>query len=133
MIKYYLTGSRFGQKWYLEGCDFDRARSLIRKIEDAETFDDLYGILGFRYVLDPAGLMESLPRDTFRLAIRAGVPEHIPATTAQQIRVEHGLLVGEGRSQNPRHQHQRPPLHVRQLREPPTIPDVFRVSMEALV
>jgi hypothetical protein len=41
---------RFGQKGFVEGCDFDRARFLIRKIEGAGTFEDLYGMLGFRYV-----------------------------------------------------------------------------------
>jgi hypothetical protein len=76
---------RFGQKGFLQGCDFDRARTLIRKIKSVDTFDDLYGILGFRYVLDTAGLMECLPRDTFRLAISAGVLEHIPAATAPQF------------------------------------------------
>lgn len=88
---------RFGQKGFLEGCDFDRARSLIRKIEDADTFDDLYGILGFRYVLDPTGLMECLPRDTFCLAISAGVLEHIPAATAPQfVSNMASLLVKDG-------------------------------------
>jgi hypothetical protein len=76
---------RFGQKDFLMGCDLDRARFLIRKIQGANTFDDLYRIMGFRYVLDPAGLMECLPRDTFRLAISKGVLEHIPAATAPQF------------------------------------------------
>lgn len=88
---------RFGQNGFLEGCDFDRARSLTKKIEGAETFDDLYGILGFRYVLDPTGLMESLPRNTFCLAISAGVLEHIPAATAPQfVSNLASLLVGGG-------------------------------------
>jgi hypothetical protein len=76
---------RFGQSGFLEGCDFDRARHLVRKIECADSFDDLYRILGFRYVLDPSGLMETLPRETFCLAISAGVLEHIPASTAPQF------------------------------------------------
>ena len=76
---------RFGQKGFLEGCDFDRARSLIRRIEGAETFDNLYDMLGFRYVLDPDGLMKSLPREAFCVAISAGVMEHIPAATAPQF------------------------------------------------
>jgi hypothetical protein len=76
---------RFGQKGFLEGCDFDRARSLIRKIEGARTFEELYEMLGFRYILDPAGLMECLPHDAFRLAISAGVMEHISEATAGQF------------------------------------------------
>jgi hypothetical protein len=88
---------RFGQKGFLEGCDFDHARSVIRAIDDAETFDDLYKILGFRYILDPTGLMECLPRDAFRLAISAGVMEHIQAATAPQfVSNMASLLVGGG-------------------------------------
>jgi hypothetical protein len=87
---------QFGQKGFLEGCDFDRARSLIRKIEGASTFDELYELLGFRYVLDPAGLMECLPRDTFRLAISAGVMEHISAATAGQFVSNMGSLLVAG-------------------------------------
>jgi hypothetical protein len=73
---------RFGQNGFLQGCDFDRARFLIRKIERADTFEQLYEMLGFRYVLDPPGLMECLPRNTFRLTISAGVMEHIRAANA---------------------------------------------------
>jgi Methyltransferase domain len=73
---------RFGQKGFLEGCDFDHARSVIKRIESARTFEELYEQLGFRYVLDPTGLMETVPRSRFRFAISAGVLEHISADTA---------------------------------------------------
>jgi hypothetical protein len=76
---------RFGQKGFLDGCDFDRARSLIREIERVPTFDDLYEMLGFRYVVDRGGLMECLPRNAFRLVISAGVMEHIASATAPQF------------------------------------------------
>ena len=78
-------GGRFGKGGFLNGCDFDRARAVIDRIQGAETFDDLYKMLGFRYVLEPSGLMECLPRNTFRVAISAGVMEHIQAETAPQF------------------------------------------------
>ena len=88
---------RFGQQGFLEGCDFDRARSLINRIQTARTFDHLYEVLGFRYVLDPSGMMECLPREAFRLAISAGVMEHIPASTAPQfVSTMASLLVRNG-------------------------------------
>ena len=89
-------GEKFGQNGFLDGCDFDRARYLIGKIESAETFDDLYKTLGFRYVLDPTGLMECLPRNTFRLAISAGVMEHIQANTAPQFVLNMASLLSKG-------------------------------------
>jgi len=73
---------RFGQNGFLDGCDFDRARFLVQKIERASSFDEIYEMLGFRYVVDPAGLMEKLPRGSFSHVISAGVMEHIPAKTA---------------------------------------------------
>jgi hypothetical protein len=76
---------QFGQKSFLEGCDFEHARSVVGIIEHAETFEELYRALGFRYVLDPSGLMGSLPRNSFRLAISAGVMEHIQAHDAPQF------------------------------------------------
>ncbi len=76
---------RFGRDGYLDGCDFDRARAVIDKIERVESFDELYKLLGFRYVLDPDGLMKALPRNSFSLVISAGVMEHIPAETAPQF------------------------------------------------
>ncbi len=42
-------------------------------------------MLWFGYVLDPSGLMESLSRGAFRVAISAGVMEHIPAAIASQF------------------------------------------------
>jgi len=87
---------RFGHKGYMEGCDFDRAHSLIRQIERANSFDELYEMLGFRYVLDQKGLMKGLPRDTFRVTISAGVMEHIAAETAPQFVSNMASLLVEG-------------------------------------
>jgi hypothetical protein len=87
---------RLGQSAVLGGCDLDRARSLIRKIQAVSSFDRLYEMLGFRYVLDPGGLMEWLPRDAFRLAISAGVLEHIPAATAPQFVSNMASLLRKG-------------------------------------
>ena len=89
-------GNRLGRDGFLDGCDFDRARSLIGKIEQVQTFDELYELLGFRYVLDPSGLMESLPRGAFRMNISAGVMEHIPAETAPQFVANMASLLAPG-------------------------------------
>lgn len=87
----------FGRDGFLQGCDFNRARKLIKQIEGVETFDELYRLLGFRYVLDPSGLMESLPQSAFRMAISAGVMEHIQAAgTPQFVSNMASLLAPEG-------------------------------------
>jgi hypothetical protein len=88
--------NRFDQDGFLEGLDLDRARFLSRKIEEADNFDKLYEMLGFRYIVDPGGLMECLPRDAFRVVISAGVMEHIPAATAQRFVANTASLLKRG-------------------------------------
>jgi hypothetical protein len=75
--------ARFGNDGFLAGYDLEKARRTAANIEKASSFDELYSLLGFRYVLEPAGLMEVLPRNEYRLVVSAGVMEHIPAATAQ--------------------------------------------------
>lgn len=89
-------GERFGQDGFLDGLDFDRARFLIDKIQRVATFEELYAMLGFRYVVDPSGLMECLPREAFRLVISAGVMEHIAADTAPQFVANVASLLARG-------------------------------------
>jgi hypothetical protein len=57
--------------------DVDRARGLIRKISAVKTFEELYSLLGFTYVVDSSGAIKSLPRDSFRFVTSAGVFEHV--------------------------------------------------------
>src|ERR1700733_6934123 len=53
---------RFGQDGFLQDCDFDRARFLVQRIENAGSFDEIYKMLGFRYVVDSSGMMKNLQR-----------------------------------------------------------------------
>jgi 2-polyprenyl-3-methyl-5-hydroxy-6-metoxy-1,4-benzoquinol methylase len=57
--------------------DVDRARDLIRKIAAVETFDQLYDLLGFKYVIDATGTLQGIHQDKFRLVTSAGVFEHV--------------------------------------------------------
>jgi hypothetical protein len=57
--------------------DVEKARGLIRKISAVETFDQLYDLLGFKYVVDSTGTLQSIPRDKFRFVTSAGVFEHV--------------------------------------------------------
>lgn len=76
---------RFGVNGYLADCDLERAGALIRKIQSCTSFDQIYELLGFRYVLDPNGLMESLQGDEFQVTISGGVLEHISESTAPRF------------------------------------------------
>jgi hypothetical protein len=67
----------FEKDFSVEGVDMQRARQMIRKLSAVGSFDELYGLLGFRYVVDPTGTLEFLKNEPFQLVVSAGVFEHI--------------------------------------------------------
>ena len=69
----------------------DRARRILRAMEEARSFDDAYELLGATYVLDPEGDLGGFPEDTFSLVVSTDVLEHIgraylPRTLAETYR-----------------------------------------------
>jgi SAM-dependent methyltransferase len=69
--------SAFEKGYTIDGMDMGRARRLLRQILEVESFEELYRLLGFRYVLDPSGNLSSLEDVEFDLVVSAGVFEHI--------------------------------------------------------
>ena len=61
------------------------ARRLISKINEVTLYDDLYGLLGFEFVLDPRGNPGLLNREAFDLVVSVGVLEHIHAKDATDL------------------------------------------------
>jgi len=55
------------------------ARDLICKIREINEYQDLYNLLGFEYVIDPQGSLRALEKESFDIAVSAGVMEHIYA------------------------------------------------------
>ena len=55
----------------------DRAHQLISEIKKTKGFEDLYQLLGFRYVVDPSGRLTGLEENSFDFVVSAGVLEHI--------------------------------------------------------
>jgi hypothetical protein len=78
-LKSFLTqvDAAFDGGYRLDGMDVARARRLIRDILEVNSFEELYRLLGFRYVVDAAGSMKSLENETFQLVMSGGVFEHI--------------------------------------------------------
>jgi predicted SAM-dependent methyltransferase len=58
------------------------AHKLISKIMDISDYRDLYKLLGFEYVLDHTGSLNSIEKESFDIVISAGVLEHIYAKDA---------------------------------------------------
>jgi SAM-dependent methyltransferase len=74
----------------LEDLDIDparrsRAKALIARIEPMSDYRPLYELLGFQYVVDEAGVLGALERNSFDVVISAGVLEHVYARDAQEL------------------------------------------------
>lgn len=67
----------FNAGYALPDMDIRRARGLINKIQEVASFEELYSLLGFQYVLDPAATMGSLDGSRYQLVVSAGVFEHV--------------------------------------------------------
>lgn len=55
----------------------ERARSIIREIIKAKSFDEIYDLLNFRYVVNPTGILGQFQDDTFSLIFSCNVLEHV--------------------------------------------------------
>ena len=71
----------------LDQLDIDNAQrtlatELILKIREVNDYQDLYNLLGFEYVLDNNGSLSLFERESFDIAVSAGVLEHIHAKDA---------------------------------------------------
>jgi SAM-dependent methyltransferase len=79
-LKSYLNQllAKLGTIQGLSPAQLTRASQLVKDISGVSDFDELYQLLGFRYVLDPTGTLESIASDSYDLVVSAGVFEHLP-------------------------------------------------------
>lgn len=57
-----------------------KARELLAKAVAVDSFESYYDLMGFRYVVDPDGMLETVSPG-YRLAVSSDVLEHVPAQT----------------------------------------------------
>jgi len=79
-LKHYITqlDSRL-DKLDATAAQTARAHSLIATIQKVESFEELYSLLGFTYIVEKSGKLDKLPRSSFDVVVSAGVFEHIRA------------------------------------------------------
>src|SRR5215469_4625479 len=97
-LKNYLRQlrERFGKDGYLQEYDLERASWHVDKIEQISSFEGLYRLLGFRYVLEPSGTLQCLDSGRFRVTVSAAVMEHIDAATAPIFVGQLGRITAPG-------------------------------------
>jgi len=66
----------------IDGARRTSARKLITEIQTIDKYQDLYDLLGFEYIVDPTGLLDRFEKESFDVAVSAGVMEHIYAKDA---------------------------------------------------
>jgi len=57
--------------------ELNRAQHLIEAILRVDSFESLYKLLDFEYVIDSSGSLSRLPSDSFQLVLSGGVLEHV--------------------------------------------------------
>lgn len=65
-----------------------QARALAARAAGVSSFEELYGLLGFRYALDPSGMLDGVPRGDYRLVVSSDVMEHVAEATLPEYLVE---------------------------------------------
>ena len=61
----------------MEPAQREQVYTLLDNISAANTFDELYRMLGFEYLIDPTGALKQFGNDSFDLIVSADVLEHI--------------------------------------------------------
>src|SRR5438552_83193 len=62
-----------------------RVHGLLRAIANAESFDEIYRLLGFRYVINPKGTLEQFQDESFSVIFSCNVFEHVDRSILPQV------------------------------------------------
>ena len=62
-----------------------RAHALLAKIQAVQSWEQLYALLGFRYMVNESGTLEVVDQGSFDVVVSAGVMEHIHGDIAEKF------------------------------------------------
>jgi len=63
----------------------EKAIELLGRVLDCANFDEVYRLLGWRYVIDAEGRLDALADNSIDLVFSSEVMEHIPASTLPRL------------------------------------------------
>jgi len=78
-LKNYLRqlGPLLNEGFGMSSAEVRRAQLLIDEILKVESFDELYELLGFEYVVESSGSLRQFQSNSFQLVVSGGVLEHV--------------------------------------------------------
>jgi len=71
-------GAVLGNGYELTPGELERAKTLIERIDGVQSFDQLYQLLSFEYVVEGTGSLGQFADNSFQLVVSGGVLEHVP-------------------------------------------------------
>jgi SAM-dependent methyltransferase len=80
----------------LSQTQISRAQCLIDKIIHVRSFDDLYDLMGFQYVVDSSGSLSRFPDNDFQLVVSGGVLEHVKREALPHLVAETNRVLKPG-------------------------------------
>ena len=70
-------GERIEKEIGIDPAQNEHVQNTIRDILSVDSFDDIYDLLGFQYVVEPSGKLNNLQDESFNVIISLSVLEHI--------------------------------------------------------
>ncbi len=68
------------KEFLLDEAQCERVHGLLQAILKAPSFDEIYNLLGFEYVVDPSGVLKLFQNDAFDALFSCNVLEHVDRT-----------------------------------------------------
>jgi len=77
--KYYLKqlGEIINKEFDIDPLLHERVQRLLQTLIKADSFDDIYKLLGFRYVINPSGTLKQFQDESFAVIFSFNVLEHV--------------------------------------------------------
>jgi len=85
-----------GNGFELSATESERAQSLIGEIGKVKSFEELYRLMDFEYMLESSGSLEKLPDGTFQFVVSGGVLEHVSRDAVPMLLKETARILKPG-------------------------------------
>lgn len=79
-----------------DAASITRAEALLDSVLACTSFEEVYQLLGFSYLIDPTGSLQAIPNGSVDLVISSDVLEHVPATAVPVLTADLNRILRPG-------------------------------------